>query len=172
MPDDDRQRPSDAVEVQERLAALLARVPHTVLEHPYADTGLAVAAARGTPVEIGGKSLVMKLDRGLGFAMLVVGGGDRRIDNLALRRHLRVRRYRFATVEELHALTGLAPGCVPPFGRPVFDLPLFVDTSVAQRSEIAFSAASHTRSIRMAVSDWLAVARPTDIFAFARDDGG
>lgn len=153
--------------VADRVESLLAAVPHRVIDHPPASDSASAASARGTPLEIGGKSLVMKLDRGIGFAVLVVGG-DRRIDNAALRRHLRVRRYRFATEAELQQITGLQPGCVPPFGRPVFDVPLFVDTDTASRPRIAFSLASHTRSVEMATADWLAVAKPDQVFPFTK----
>ena len=154
-------------DVAARIEALLrgAEVAYRVLEHPAADTAVDVARVRGTPLAIGGKSLVMKLDRGIGFAVLVVGG-DRRIDNRLLRRHLGLRRYRFATRDELAELTGLVPGCVPPFGRPLFDLPLYVDAERLSHDRIAFSLASHTRSAEMAVSDWLSVAKPTDVFGF------
>ena len=142
--------------------------PYVVVEHPTAATAAEAATARGTPLAMGGKSIVMKLDRGLGFVMLVTAG-DRQVDNRLLRRHLGVRRYRFATPDELLEHTGLTPGCVPPFGRPVFDLALYVDAARATAPEIAFSLATHTASVRMATADWLAVARPTDVFPFARE---
>ena len=149
-----------------RLLALLAASgrPHTVLDHPDAGTAQEAAAARGTPLAIGGKSLVMKADK-LGFVVLVVGS-DRRIDGRLLRHALRVQRYRFATADELLALTGLPPGAVPPFGRPLFDAALVVGEDIAARPEIAFAAASRTRSVRMATADWRAVAEPTVVSAF------
>lgn len=155
--------------VEERIIALLvdAGVPWERLEHEHAATAEAAAAMRKTPLHIGGKSLLMKLDRGIGLALLVVPG-SRRVDNRALRQHLGLRRYRFATREELLALTGLTPGCVPPFGRPVFDAPLYVDARLAAESEVAFSLGRHTASARMATRDWLAAARPTDIFDFSQ----
>ncbi len=155
--------------VEERVLACLGRagVPYRVLDHEAARDSASAAAARGTPLDIGGKSLCMKLDRGIGFAILVVGG-DRRIDNAALRRHLRVRRYRFATEAELFDVTGLAPGCVPPFGRPVFDVPLLVDRDTADRERIAFSLGSHTRSVEMATADWLLACSPEHVLRFTR----
>ncbi len=140
-------------------------VPFEILTHPPAGSAEEAAAARGTPLAIGGKSIVMKL--GTSFAVLVLGG-DRAVDNRGLRRHLRIRRYRFATRAELLALTGLPPGCVPPFGRPVFDLPLYVDAARAAEPELAFSLASPTASVRMKTADWLSVAAPADVFPFAR----
>ena len=109
----------------------------------------------------------MKTDR-RGFVVLALRGSDA-VFNRALRRHLSIRRYRFATLDELHALTGLTPGCVPPFGRPVFDMPLYVEARLAAADRIAFSAGSHTDSILMATADWLAAAQPEDVFSFAQD---
>ncbi|HHO53615.1 MAG TPA: hypothetical protein ENK18_22775 [Deltaproteobacteria bacterium] len=153
----------------DRILALLSGhgADFRILDHPEARSAPEAAAARGTPLRIGGKSLVMKLDRGIGFALLVVGG-DRQVDNRLLRAHLRVRRYRFATTEELLRHTGLTPGCVPPFGRPVFDLPLYVDEQRACLPRIAFSLGSHTRSVIMDTADWLAIARPAEVFSLSR----
>lgn len=150
----------------ERLLALLAASgrPFTVLEHPAAVSARDAAAARGTPLAIGGKSLVMKVD-GVGLCVLVVGS-DRRLDGKALRRALGVQRYRFASAEELGGLTGLTAGEVPPFGRPLFEAPLYVGDDLLARPEIAFAAASRTRSVRMATADWRAAARPVVLPCF------
>lgn len=143
-----------------QILALLAGVPHAVLEHPPITGAEDAALLRGTPLEIGGKSLLLRAaDR---YVMLVISG-SRRTDNPSLRRALGVQRYRFATAAELLALTGLTPGCVPPFGRPIFDLDLLVDTRTAESERIAFSLADPRRSVLMATADWLAVARPTSI---------
>lgn len=139
--------------------------PFRVVEHAYAHSADEVAALRGTPLAIGGKSLVFKLQTG--FALFVLSGA-RRTDNRLLRLHLGIQRLRFARPEELSALTELSPGCIPPFGRPLFDLPLYVDTATARQPQIAFSLASHTRSVCMATADYLAIAQPTDIYPFAK----
>jgi len=49
---------------------------------------------------------------------------------------------RFASREELLELTGLVPGSVPPFGRPILPFPLYVDTGIAANDRIAFNAGS------------------------------
>ena len=154
------------MDAAQRLTELLEASGRPVrwLEHAYADTAESVAEARGTPLAIGGKSLVFKLPDG--FALFVLSGA-RRVDSKAIRRRFGGK-LRFATREELHALTGLVPGCVPPFGRPLFEVELYVDAHTAEQPEIAFSAAEHTRSARMATADYLAVAQPADIFRFSR----
>ncbi len=157
------------MEIPDRITALLTEhgVPFEWRSHaPVRHAGDA-AEKRGTPLSIGGKALVMKLDRGIGFAVLALGG-HRAVHNRMLRTHLGLRRYRFATVDELHDLTGLAPGCVPPFGRPLFEMPLFVDRRLAQGTQVAFTAGSHTRSILMTTMDWLTVASPEAVFDFSR----
>lgn len=78
---------------------------------------------------------------------------------------------RFATAEELLALTGLTPGCVPPFGHPIFDIPLYVDRSIVDNDEIAFSAGLHTASIRMRTADYLRAAQPAATFSFSQPSG-
>ena len=86
-----------------------------------------------------------------------------------IRRQLGVRRTRFATVEELHELTGLVPGAVPPFGEPILPFELYADESVGVVTDkVAFNAGSLTNSIIMAASDWEKLARPNR-FRFAKD---
>ena len=52
---------------------------------------------------------------------------------------------------------------MPPFGRPVFDLPLYVDAVTAEQALIAFTLADHEKSAIMATADWLDVVQPTAI---------
>lgn len=148
-----------------RIATLLGDVEHAVLDHPAAFSAEEAAAARGTPLEIGGKSLVLKIGKS-GFAMFVVSGA-RRTSNKHIRHGLGIQRLRFARREELASLTGLSPGCIPPFGRPVFELPLYVDAHTLELPRIAFSLGSHERSVVMKTADWARVARPDRVFDFS-----
>ena len=59
------------------------------------------------------------------------------------------------------------PGSVPPFGRPILDLTLYCDHSVAQRDRVAFNAGSLTDSVLVRVEDYLRVAKP-EVFDFAK----
>ncbi len=154
--------------VQGRIQALfdVYGVPHTILQHDYADTSPSVALARGTPLYWGGKALVFKLGRTQQFALFAINA-DRQVHSKQIRHHLGLSRLRFATKEELLTLTGLTPGCVPPFGAPIFDLPLYVDSHLAKQDTIAFSMGSHTTSVTLSIPDYLEVAKPTGIFDFA-----
>ena len=147
--------------VFERIRDLLDRqgVVDRVIDHQETFTSEESAAARGEPLEVGGKALLVKADD---VFALVVLRADQKLDSRALQRLMGARKLRFATREELAALTdGLVPGSVPPFGRPVLDFALYVDESLASNDRIAFNAGMLTRSIVMSAADYFNIARPT-----------
>ena len=139
-------------------------VPFREVGHAPTHTSEESARARGEELRTGGKALLMKGD---GEFRLFVLPADRKIDSSAIRRELGLRKLRFASRDELAALTGLVPGAVPPFGRPVLPFELFVDAGIRENEKIAFNAGSLTDSIILAVDDYLKVARPARIVPFA-----
>jgi Ala-tRNA(Pro) deacylase len=139
--------------VTERLEAWLREegARYRLLEHAPAFTSAEAARVRGTPPEAGAKGLVLlAADK----PVQVVLPGSRRVDNARVRALLGTRTLRFATPEELLALTGCVPGAVPPFGN-LFGLPVLVDEALAAREEIAFNAGSNDVSMVMATADFL-----------------
>ncbi len=134
------------------------------LHHEPTYTSAQSAAARGESVEIGGKAIVMKVDEA--FHLFVLSAA-RSVDSTAIRRRLNGRRSRFATPEELLQLTGLVPGSVPPFGRPILDLDLYADEAMLANARIAFNAGSLTDSIIMGMQDYLRIAVPV-VFPFSK----
>jgi Ala-tRNA(Pro) deacylase len=136
------------------------------VEHEPTRTSEESALARGEDLSVGAKALLLRTD---GLFRLFVLPADRKLDSTAIRRHLGVRKTRFATVEELHELVGLVPGAVPPFGEPILPFELYADESLGVETDrVAFNAGSLSNSIIMAASDWAAVARPHR-FRFARE---
>jgi Ala-tRNA(Pro) deacylase len=127
------------------------------IHHEPTRTSEESARARGETVDIGGKALLMKAG---GQNALFVISAARRVDSSAIRRELGVSRLRFSSAEELHRLTGLLPGGVPPFGEPILPFPLYADESVFENDRIAFNAGTLTDSIIMPVVDWERIARP------------
>lgn len=121
------------------------------------------AKARGEDLRIGGKALLMKV--GDVFRLFVLSA-SLKADSAAIREKFAVRKIRFATADELKELTGLVPGSVPPFGRPVLPFDLFADPSVTANEKIAFNAGSLEDSIILRVDDWLRAAQP-EVFRFA-----
>jgi Ala-tRNA(Pro) deacylase len=156
----------EAGTVTERIRTLLAlhAISYREVQHGETHTSEESAKARGESVTIGGKALLMKAGEEE-FKLFVVSAALK-TDGAKIRNHLGVRKLRFAATEELLALTGLVPGSVPPFGRPVLPFDLYVDVSITRNEKIAFNAGSLTTSIIMSCSDYLAVASPT-IFEFS-----
>ena len=143
-------------EVTERLVTWLtaAGVPFRVLHHPPVRTSAEAAAARGTALEAGAKALVVRADD---RPLHLVLPADLRVDNARLRALLNARRLRFVTPDELLALTGCAPGAVPPFGN-LFGLEVLVEEALTRVDEIAFNAGSREVSLTMRCADFLRLA--------------
>jgi Ala-tRNA(Pro) deacylase len=134
------------------------------VHHRPTKTSEEAALARGEDLSIGGKALVLKID---GSFKLCVLSAARKLDSVALKKHFGAKKIRFADRDELKDLTGLVPGSVPPFGKPLMDLELFLDQSILQNQKIAFNAGSLNDSIIMSVQDYLKVAKPV-ILNFSR----
>jgi prolyl-tRNA editing enzyme YbaK/EbsC (Cys-tRNA(Pro) deacylase) len=158
-------------EVLNRVRARLtgAGVSYREIEHAPTRTSEESARARGEPLSVGAKALLLRV--GDTFRLFVLPA-HRRLDSAAVKRYCGTKSLRFATSEELLALTGLVPGSVPPFGEPILSFELFADEAVgAEHGRVAFNAGALNHSIVMATADWEAVAQPKK-FAFAMADSG
>ena len=155
--------PNDVVDrIRELLRA--AGIAFREVQHEPTRTSEESARARGEELRVGGKALVLKVDET--FRLFVLSA-VRKLDSGAIKRHFGTKTSRFASAEELLRLTGLTPGAVPPFGRPVLPFDLFVDGSILENERIAFNAGSLTTSVIMGVTDYMRVAQPT-VFSFSR----
>ena len=128
------------------------------VNHPPTRTSEESARARGEELRVGGKALLLKVDDS--FRLFVLSAA-RKLDSAAIKRHFGAKKLRFATADELHEMTGLAPGAVPPFGPPILPFELYADESIFENRVIAFNAGSLTTSIIMAVEDYERMAKPT-----------
>jgi prolyl-tRNA editing enzyme YbaK/EbsC (Cys-tRNA(Pro) deacylase) len=144
--------------VLEKIRAMLDEhgVAYRHLHHDPTPTSQDAARARGEPLKIGGKALLIKARDAYHLFVL---SAALKLDSAAARRELGVKRARFATADELSAVTGLVPGSLPPFGEPILPVPLYVDRSIMSNPRIAFNAGSLTDSIIMSVADYRRVAR-------------
>lgn len=136
------------------------------VHHEPTQTSEESAQARGEDLSIGGKGLVLKIDNT--FKLFVLSAA-RKLDSVAIKDYFHTRSTRFATVDELMELTGLAPGSVPPFGSPILSLELYVDNSIVSNEKIAFNAGSLTDSIIISTKDYLDIAHP-QVFSFSKID--
>ncbi|SRR6266851_6987301 len=131
-------------------------VSFTVLRHEPVFTSEQAATVRGAPLASGAKALVMKA--GDEFVLLVLPA-DRKLDSRKARDALAVKSLRFATKEEVHQLTGLQPGSIPPFGS-LFQLPTYCDPALGSNASINFNAGDHAISIQMNSNDFVQVEKP------------
>lgn len=154
--------------IYEAILALLAReqIVYHALHHVPTVTSEESARIRGEDLRVGGKAIVLKV--GEEFRLFVVSAALR-VDTIALKQYFGVKKIRFASPEELLTLTGLVPGSIPPFGRPILPFDLFVDPSILDNVKIAFNAGSLTESIIMPVTDYIRVAQPK-VLPFALRD--
>lgn len=127
-----------------------------VLRHEPVYTSEQAAAVRGVPLSSGAKALVLKA--GEAFVMAVVPA-DRKLDSKSARAVLGTKSIRFATREEVEALTGLQPGSIPPFGS-LFGLPTYCDEALGQNEAINFNAGDHAISVQMPYADYVALEKP------------
>lgn len=155
-------------DVLESVRALLRAqgVEFRELRHEPTRTSEDSARVRGEDIRMGAKALLLKVGDEFGVFVL---SAALRVDSQAIRAHFGVRKTRFASADELRQMTGLVPGSVPPFGRPILPLDLYVDRSIERLERIAFNAGSLTNSIFLGVEDYLRVAQPA-IFDFSRPE--
>ena len=151
--------------IYESIKAFLASagVQYREVTHEPTRTSAESAKVRGLDISVGGKAILLKV--GEEFRLFVLSAA-KKLDSQKIRDHFGERKLRFATPDELFTLTGLVPGAVPPFGRPIIDLDLFVDGSIAENSVIAFNAGSMTNSIIMESKDYLRIVTP-QVFDFS-----
>lgn len=146
--------------IQELLEA--AQIQYKHLHHEATPTSEDSARVRGDALSSGAKAIVYKVQDEFN---LFVFAADQKLDTKLIKAYFksqgkRVKKTRFATAEELMRLTSLVPGSVPPFGRPILDLDLYVDPSLLLNETISFNAGSLTDSIKMSLKDYQEFANP------------
>jgi len=144
-----------------------AEVQYKQIHHEATPTSEDSARVRGDALSSGAKAIVYKVQDEF---CLFVCAANHKLDPKLIKIYLkaqgkRVKKTRFATSEELMQLTGLIPGSVPPFGRPILGLDLYVDPSLLSNEMISFNAGSITDSIKMPLKDYVNITKPT-VFDF------
>jgi prolyl-tRNA editing enzyme YbaK/EbsC (Cys-tRNA(Pro) deacylase) len=138
-------------------------ISYRAVSHEPTSTSEESAKARGEDIRVGGKALLIKT--GDVFRLFVLSAALK-LDAEAAKVRFGVKKIRFATADELKELTGLVPGSVPPFGRPILPFDLFIDESITRNERIAFNAGSLTQSLILGVPDYLRAAQG-EVFSFS-----
>lgn len=127
------------------------KASYKVLNHKPVFTSDEAAKVRdGGSLREGAKALVFIADN---KPIMMVVAGDKKIDTKKAKIVLRVKDLRMATPDEVETITGIKIGAVHPLGN-LFSIPLYVDKSLSENTEIIFNAGLHTRSIRMKFKDF------------------
>ena len=133
-------------------------VKYVTLRHSPAFTAAEVAASTHVTGRDFAKTLVVNID---GDLAMVVLPATRRLVLSDLREMLENARVQLATEAEfLSRFPDCEVGAMPPFGN-LYDMPVFVASSLSDEPEIAFNAGTHTEVIKMGYEDFERLVNPT-----------
>ncbi len=143
--------------ISTRLKGLLDenQIPYSVVTHATAYTAQGAAA-----MQISGKELAKTVVLWTGEEMILAvlpAPNHVRLDKLAAEVGKSVR---LATEQEFSSLfPDCEPGAMPPFGS-LYNLPVYVDESLAADEAIVFNAGTHRDAIRIRYDDFVHLAKP------------
>jgi Ala-tRNA(Pro) deacylase len=148
------------MQCKDRLEAYLRenQVPFQMQHHARVFTAQEVAASEHIPGKMLAK-VVMALADGR-LTMVVLPAPDR-VDLAKLGMLLNTRDVRLAQESEFAAaFPDCEVGAMPPFGN-LYNLPVYVDTTLAEDETIVFQAGTHTDTMSMRYADFERLVRPT-----------
>jgi Ala-tRNA(Pro) deacylase len=148
------------MQCKDRLEAYLRenQVPFQMQHHARVFTAQEVAASEHIPGKMLAK-VVMALADGR-LTMVVLPAPDR-VDLAKLGMLLNTRDVRLAQESEFAAaFPDCEVGAMPPFGN-LYNLPVYVDTTLAEDETIVFQAGTHTDTMSMRYADFERLVQPT-----------
>ena len=133
-------------------------------EHePVVTSEEAAKLRHGYSLSQGAKAIIVKIKNSDGeneFVMLVLPG-DKKFSGLKVKKLLKAKELRFATADEISKLTGgIQIGGIPPFGN-LFEIRVFVETTLLENEKIIFNAGDRSFSVAMKAKDYLEIVNPT-----------
>jgi Ala-tRNA(Pro) deacylase len=139
-------------------------VPFQVQHHAVAYTAQEVAAAEHVPGRLLAKVVMLMADDKL---CMFVQPAPARVDLEKAAAVLGAKEARLAHEDEFaDRFPGCEVGAMPPFGN-LYDVPLYVDKSLAEDETIVFEAGTHTDTMSMKYADFERLTKPT-VAEFAR----
>ncbi len=133
------------------------RVKYVLMSHSRAYTAQELAATLHVPGKNFAKAVILNAD---GCYVMAVLPATHRVNLERFRDVCSAREVNLATEDEF---AGLFPQCelgaMPPFGN-LYDMPTYVDQTLAEAEDIYFNAASHSEVIRMAFADYQRLVQP------------
>ena len=134
------------------------QVQYHVLAHHERFTAAEIAEALHLPGRMLAKVVVVKAD---GRTLMVALDANSKVDLEALSDAVGATWVELATEDELRTqFPDCEVGAMPPFGN-LYDVPVIVDTDLAEDKEIVFEAGNHHEAIKLAYSDFDRLVHPT-----------
>ena len=132
------------------------KVKYVTIDHSLAYTAQEIAAAANIAGKELAKTIMVKIDGKMAMAVLPASF---RVDTNLLTKVAGAKKVEIADEEEFQDLfPGCEVGAMSPFGN-LYNLPVFVDESLAQDRDIVFNAGSHRELIRMSYQDFEKLAK-------------
>lgn len=133
-------------------------IKYVSIRHSAAFTAAEVAASAHVAGRDFAKTVMVWIG---GHLAMVVLPASRRIVLHDLREMLESPEARLATETEFRdEFPDCEVGAMPPFGN-LYNLPVYVSSSLAAETEIAFNAGTHTEVIKMAYADFERLVQPS-----------
>lgn len=145
---------------QQKLRSVLEanHLAFTQTTHTAAFTAREVASVEHLPAREVAKTVVLFGDGG--FRMIVIPA-NKLVDFQEVRLALGLSHVRLASEEELSRLfPDCELGAMPPVGN-IYDMPVYLDSSLAAEPEIVFNAGTHREAIHMQTADYRRLVSPT-----------
>ena len=133
------------------------RIKYVSIVHSPAYTAQEVAQSVHLPGRDVAKTVIVKIDDQLVMAVLPA---NRKVVLQELRELLDADQVHFATEDEFKArFPDCETGAMPPFGN-LYGMEVFVAPNLAEETEIAFNAGTHSEAIQMSYADFERLVQP------------
>ena len=133
------------------------KVKYVALKHSPAYTAQEIASSAHIKGKELAKTVIVKVDGKMAMAVLPA---SYRVDLNALREVAKAKKVELASEKEFRDLfPECETGAMPPFGN-LYDMDVYVSSSLAEDENIAFNAGSHTELIQLPYKDFEKLVAP------------
>ncbi len=144
------------------------KIKYVNIKHSLAYTAQEIAASAHIHGKEIAKTVIVKIN---GEMVMAVIPANFKIDLGLVSEAAGGKSAQLANEQEFQDLfPGCALGAMPPFGN-LYNIPVYVDESLAEDEEIVFNAGSHTELIRLAYKDFESLVKPKITTLADRDSG-
>jgi len=141
------------------------QIPFKEFNHQACTTCEEFAEIRGTPLEWGAKTALVKDKQD--FRIFVLAA-NQRLNSNRVRKILKSQWMRFAYPEELKECANVTKGALPPVSHPFLPYDLYMDEDLLKNEQIVFTIGIHTKSILLKMEDYRKLVQIKEIAQFSK----